>query len=247
MSHHQKVTNLHRVISAYRRQQKISATIQQNGYVRLRGWRLEESTLVIAESIGKIVDVSTVPPYWDIPVVQTLKPSRESDSSQNRYSGTFGLGEFPLHTDFAHWLYPPRYLMLRCIHTLSTTLTKLLPTTALESMLTIETFRNALVRPRHRSSDGTICLLPLTVSLDRVSGCRWDPLFLVPMNIYALKLSNAMRRHQWDHSKLVTLTLSEVGDTLLIDNWRMLHGRGSVSNNNLCRVLERIYLSEIFG
>ena len=235
------------MISAYRQQQKVSATIQQNGYARLPRWRCEESTLAIAESLGKIFDMPTVSPYWDIPVVQTLKPGREIDSSQNRYSGTFGLGEFPLHTDFAHWLHPPRYLMLRCIHASSTTLTKLLPTTALESMLPIETFRNALVRPRHRASDGTICLLPITVHIGGIIGYRWDPLFLVPMNTYALKISNAMRRHQWDHSKLITLTLSELGDTLLIDNWRILHGRGSVSNDDLYRVIERIYLSEIYG
>lgn len=36
-------------------------------------------------------------------------------SGPNTYSGLFGLEEFPLHTDLAHWHSPPRYILLRVL------------------------------------------------------------------------------------------------------------------------------------
>jgi alpha-ketoglutarate-dependent taurine dioxygenase len=39
-------------------------------------------------------------------------------------------------------------------------------------------------------------------------------------------------------------TLCQPGDVLVIDNWRALHGRGSVASNET-RVVERAYLKEL--
>jgi len=40
--------------------------------------------------------------------------------------------------------------------------------------------------------------------------------------------------------------LHEPGDTILIDNWQMLHGRSQVSAESTIRHIERVYLSEVF-
>lgn len=42
------------------------------------------------------------------------------------------------------------------------------------------------------------------------------------------------------------ILLNQPGDTLLIDNWQMLHGRGEVLAQGTIRRIERVYLSEIF-
>jgi L-asparagine oxygenase len=42
----------------------------------------------------------------------SLTPKANSEASPVSYSGLYGLGEFPMHTDMAHWRMPPRYLVL---------------------------------------------------------------------------------------------------------------------------------------
>ena len=90
-----------------------------------------------------------------------------------------------------------------------------------------------------------LCLLPLRFCVDGTYGFRWDPLFLVPMNASASRVAEIMSTNTWDQSQLLSLTLSRRGDTLVIDNWRCLHGRSRVSVIDRERRLERVYLSEI--
>ncbi len=219
-------------------------SLHRSGYVLLRRWRPAETTAMIGQSVGTVVDIPTLLP-GDIPVVQTLQPQTTANAFANRYSGEYGLAEFPLHTDLAHWAQPPRYFMLRCRNGSRSVSTRLLVASALTSVLDILTLRRALVRPRRASGDASLTLLPLMFRQGGVSGFRWDPLFLVPMNEPANRVSETMRRKSWDQSKC--LALIEPGDTLLVDNWRILHGRSEVSLNDADRRIERVYLSEIIA
>lgn len=65
------------------------------------------------------------------------------------------------------------------------------------------------------------------------------------MNAPALRLAEAMSTDAWDRTKLVTLSLLNPGDTLIVDNWRFLHGRSSVQADDAGRCIERVYLSEL--
>ena len=67
----------------------------------------------------------------------------------------------------------------------------------------------------------------------------------MPMNGTARKVAAVMRSEPWDHGKLVLITLANPGDTLIIDNWRVLHGRSSVGEGDTDRMIERVYLSEL--
>jgi alpha-ketoglutarate-dependent taurine dioxygenase len=49
----------------------------------------------------------------------------------------------------------------------------------------------------------------------------------------------------WKTAALNVLLL-QPGDTLLIDNWRMLHGRSEVSTQSTSRIIDRVYLAEVF-
>src|SRR5438105_6148313 len=73
------------------------------------------STLEFAQMLGAVVDLETLLPGSKITTVQALRPRHIQEATRNRYSGHYGFGEFPLHTDIAHWGIPPRYLLLRCI------------------------------------------------------------------------------------------------------------------------------------
>ena len=84
-----------------------------------------------SEPFGMVIDLDVLLPGSGIPTVQTLKPRTERQAPKSHYSGIFGLDEFPLHTDLAHWAMPPRYFMLRCIHGSPDVTTKLLPATVM--------------------------------------------------------------------------------------------------------------------
>jgi hypothetical protein len=74
---------------------------------------------------------------------------------------------------------------------------------------------------------------------------RWEPIFLKPLNQEARALAKTMGNSEWNEAASKFL-LKEPGDTLIVDNWRMLHGRGEVKPVNEGRQIERVYLSEVF-
>ena len=221
----------------------IASRLYRSGYVLIRGWRREETTIAIGQSIGAVVDIHALLPQNNIASVQTLEPRTEAASSLYRYSGVFGLNEFPLHTDLAHWMRPPRYFVLRCQNGSQAVTTRLLASSTLASVLGARTLGRALVRPRRRGPNTALCLLPLVFFSDGVYAFRWDSLFLVPMNEAAHQVAKLMRTQAWHLSE--ALTLAESGDTLIVDNWRVLHGRSKVPLADIDRRLERVYLSEI--
>lgn len=99
------------------------------------------------------------------------------------------------------------------------------------------------MRPRRRGPHDKLCLLPIIFLINGLYAFRWDSLFLVPMNEAAHQVAKLMRADAWHLSDEVTLDNS--GDTLIVDNWRVLHGRSKVPLTDIDRRLERIYLSEI--
>ncbi len=221
----------------------IFSRLHESGYVLLREWRRQETTIAIGQSIGNVVDTRALLPQKTIGSVQTLEPRTKAASSPYRYSGVFGLNEFPLHTDLAHWLRPPRYLVLRYQHGSRVVDTRLLASSTLVSLLGYRTLRRAVARPRRRGQNDALCLLPLVFYANRTYAFRWDSLFLVPMNEAAHKVAQLMRTQARHIAE--SLTLAESGDTLIVDNWRVLHGRSKVPLHSIDRRLERVYLSEI--
>jgi alpha-ketoglutarate-dependent taurine dioxygenase len=65
------------------------------------------------------------------------------------------------------------------------------------------------------------------------------------MNEAAKRVNRFMASYSWDNKCLNYVYLSQPGDTLIIDNWRMLHGRSAVQQSEKDRLLERAYLSDI--
>ncbi|WP_157778242.1 TauD/TfdA family dioxygenase [Burkholderia thailandensis] len=70
---------------------------------------------------------------------------------------------------------------------------------------------------------------------------RWDSLFLSPKNESARKVAKLMA--ELDIELLAhDIFLSEPGHTVLLDNWRVLHGRSAVPSTDVGRSLDRVYL-----
>jgi L-asparagine oxygenase len=219
--------------------QRVSAT----GYVVLQRLDPRLSTEQVALKLGSVMDVASILP--GVPKVQTLRPRKPSSHLMNQYSGTYGTEEFPLHSDLAHWYLPPRYLMLRCKVGAKDVETTLVPYSSIASAVGEYTLKQALVAPRRKSKEQIICPLPVVFRHNGLWGIRWDFLFLSPLNEPAKRTSEVLASHTWHGEEIIPVKLIEPGDTIVIDNWKMLHGRSSVPEESMNREIERIYLNKL--
>ena len=216
---------------------QLATAFSREGFVFAPRYRPHLDTATTAALLGAPEEIQ------GIPAVQRLAPRTVDESTPNEYSGNFGLAAFPLHTDLAHWFSPPRFLMLRCLRGDSRVASCILPwTQALKGFAHSKATR-ARFRPR-RALNGRLYLLPFCVTSLGVQLRRWDSLFLKPDNTEAAELAQHLKLGTASVTKLV---LRDPGDTLIIDNWRVLHGRSAVPLPESTRLVERVYLREIFA
>lgn len=222
----------------------IPKTLVREGFALQGSLSPKRSTAEVARSLGSVVEVGSLLGSSSIRTVQSLVPRDKSEVGENRYSGIYGFAAFPLHTDLAHWFCPPRYLLLRCIVGSSDVLTHVLPWTPIVAQIGPPVLRKAVfMARRHR-----IGFSGLVRAMSRHNGAdilRWDPVFLNPLNQHARAVASAIFNPTWKRVATSVL-LRNPGDTVLIDNWRMLHGRSAVPVGSRARRIERVYLSEVF-
>ena len=205
----------------------------QDGYTFFKSDPAIKDTVEVARKIGKILEIP------GMPTVQTLRPRISKGEEKSNYSGNFGLNEFPLHTDLAHWYVPPRYFLLRCIRPSSIVTTDFVVTSKVFSQEDALVLKRSLFRPRRRL-DGRLTIL----RLQEQEFYRWDRLFIRAMNKSASELQSRVE------ARLMAITRHKValesrGDCILVDNWKIVHGRSSVPHTELNRKIERVYLSEL--
>jgi hypothetical protein len=209
-----------------------------NGFVVFRGLGKGASTLEVASQLG------TVDMVEGLAAVQTLTPRGIDDSPPNTYSGNFGRAEFPLHTDLAHWALPPRYILLRCIRGTENVATRIL-----DGQHVVDTFGSdklcaTLVQPRRPMRNGKQLLRLLRSDDFSRDLLRWDSIYLHPASRLSAKVFGGVLEFLRD-ARPLEVNLLGPGDTLLIDNWRCLHGRSAASERDGTRHIERVYLKEV--
>ncbi|MEY8239276.1 MAG: hypothetical protein RPT25_02960 [Cycloclasticus sp.] len=206
--------------------------LKRKGYVSFSS-NPEKSILEVASDFGEVYKVPTMP------LVQTLTPRFRENEQENTYSGNYGLNEFPFHTDLAHWYVPPRYLFLRCEFPAVDVATKLIDCQDIMNDEVIDLLARAHFRPRKRL-DGKSNILKIF----NENIFRWDSIFIKPANKIGerLKICIVELLHSIQSQEVF---LTSKGDCLLIDNWRMLHGRGCIDSNSMNRKIERVYFNEV--
>jgi L-asparagine oxygenase len=208
--------------------------LASSGFSLIRGFDPQAASMDAARRLGDVDSVEGLGP------VQTLTPQALHEASPNTYSGNFGRSSFPLHTDLAHWARPPRYVALRCIHGAPHVATLVLDGQALVASVGADALRAALVQPRRPMRNGKQ-LLRLLEPCDLL---RWDSLYIHPASKMAASVCERVRVFLTCAQPL-EITLLEPGDTLIIDNWRCLHGRSSATEDAGTRRIERVYLKEL--
>jgi len=212
--------------------------ICERGYAFVPSYRVNDVTVDAFATLGEVTVLDGFCP------TQMLVPRSAETVHPNTYSGNFGRGEFPLHTDLAHWAVPPRYIGLRCVKGDRRVATRLLDGLDVLRHVGRATLRRALAKPR-RPLRGNTQLLHLLDVAGQDEILRWDGLFLLPASSTGeavfLQMKSLLEKEE-PHS----LILGNLGDTLLIDNWRMLHGRSPVPIVGSDRRIDRVYLANIF-
>jgi hypothetical protein len=178
---------------------------------------------------------------WQDGLVQDLVP--RISSAPNTYSGIHGFNRFPFHTDLAHWRRPPRYVLLRCLIGFSEIPTLLLDAHDICDSAMQELLTRAIFKPR-RPLDGKVSLLRLREPIDDEYCYRWDETFLIPASPIG-KLASRGLKELFAKANPISISLVQNGDTLLIDNWRMLHARSSIPMHLSDRKIQRVYLEDI--
>ena len=177
--------------------------------------------------------------------VQVLTPRHSEQAPPNTYSGNFGTQSFPLHTDLAHWYLPPRYFALRCVVGSRHVATNLVDVKDLISAVGRANLIRALVRPR-RPLKRNLPLLRLLARLkDGSEIFRWDSLFVAPATNESKAVCETVKDHLASFEP-IEMRLENPGDTLILDNWRMLHGRSEVSATDELRRVERAYFGAMY-
>ncbi|AYC34992.1 hypothetical protein D3880_00620 [Pseudomonas cavernae] len=209
--------------------------VARHGYAFVREHCPGTDTIAVANSIGQSVEP------WKGGAVQDLVP--RSSSTPNTYSGIYGLSHFPFHTDLAHWRFPPRYLLLRCVNGYADIPTLLLDGEAIIEAVTLDILTRAIFKPR-RPRQGRVQLMRLYESGSDGYCFRWDEVFLQPSSRIG-DIASQRIHEQFKKCNPLSIALERSGDTLLIDNWRMLHARSPIPAGREDRKIQRVYLENL--
>ena len=202
--------------------------------------RMPESTGVTAFSeLGSVVKLP------GMAEVQVLTPRHADEATPNTYSGNFGVQDFPLHTDLAHWFLPPRYFALRCVVGSKGVSTSLVDVKDLIGVVGQRDLERGLVRPRRPLKRNRTLLRILRRNRDGMDLFRWDSLFVVPATDESQKICENIGI-ALDSMEPREICLQNPGDTLILDNWRMVHGRSEVSVEDEFRRIERAYFGVLY-
>ncbi|MCW7490857.1 Fe(II)-2OG oxygenase family protein [Leptospira meyeri] len=174
-------------------------------------------------------------------LVDILKPTSSENSRPESLSKIYGLGEFPLHTDTAHWAYPAKYIILGCKTKGSCDRTTTLLNwfdikfTTSEKLL----LKNAIFLFRNGSNSfySTIeSIFHPFIRYDRECMYPTSDDSSLLLEIIQEKIATIEKTaFSWENNRI-----------LIIDNWKILHGRSKTSNTNSnlsSRELHRVLVS----
>jgi len=203
----------------------VSFTLPSSAESDLRGQLLALATClgapVAARSGGCLCDV--------------LLPTEANAARPRSLSKLYATGQFPLHIDTAHWLVPCRYVMLGCVS----------PGSGNRSTLLLDTRR----LPLNEQQIGLLRSTPLRIASGRNSFfstvlsnarpfVRFDPGCMAPTSPDGAEALEVLAHCNWpDHVEAICW---EPGTVLVIDNWRLLHGRSHAAQPDPDRKLLRV-------
>lgn len=171
-------------------------------------------------------------------VIEELRPKSSKEAYKSSLSCKYSKGEFPLHTDTAHWPLPCRFMLLGCINPgISSRTTRILKFSDIElTKHEKELFYSTpfLFKNGRNSFYGKV--------MEPNRGfVRFDPGCMTPVSddgrrIMDIMLSKKVTEKAYDLSW-------QKGNILILNNWITLHGRGSSPEDDQDRMLKRVLVA----
>jgi hypothetical protein len=164
-----------------------------------------------------------------------LSPTEADEAQPSSLSRLHAFGEFPLHTDTSHWLTPCRYIILACAS----------PGIANRPTFLMDT-RQTPLSDRQKSllhstplrvMNGKNSFYSTVISKSRPF-VRLDPGCMTATTPESMEALGVFSRHNWpNHIEEIHWS---AGAVLVVDNWRVLHGRAKSDIPDPDRLLLRI-------
>jgi alpha-ketoglutarate-dependent taurine dioxygenase len=171
-------------------------------------------------------------------IVQKLAPTLASNAHPNSLSAQYSFGNFPMHMDTAHWSSPCRYVILGCSNVASgERRTRLLD---FRSLSISESERALLYSTPFRVVNGRHSFYSNVLSSQR-EFIRYDPGCMAPTCSSGTQVFKVFSEERWNNQ--IEEIKWKPGTVLIIDNWRVLHGRGCASQDDGDRLLHRVLVA----
>jgi alpha-ketoglutarate-dependent taurine dioxygenase len=208
--------------------------------LREQGWFLTETSsddelLELSGILGTPVRSRTT-----TGLIDELRPIPKSQAQPCSLSARHGIGAFPLHTDTAYWHRPARYVLLR-----AAVVDERSGSTLIKDSRSIQlsaTDRCLLKRAVFGVRSGRGSFLTTIVSEDE-KVFRFDRDCMFPKGLSGVQAS--MRVGSAEASSAAVEIHWTVNRTLVLDNWRFLHGRSDGDGTDTSRrLLQRVLVTE---
>lgn len=206
--------------------------LRRDGYFFGAGFSEEDLKAVISRLGHVRVDDRSPDP------VREISPQSIDLAKTNTLSSRYGAGQFPFHTDAAHWEKPARYLVLYCVNpgggarpTLLQDSNKWHFSDAEIDLACRAIWRTGHIRTR-------LCMFAEFRGGELA--IRYDRDCMRPMTNEARELDRLIEQ-KLSHSESVQIQW-EKNCLLVIDNHRMVHARGLAKRPDANRTLKRILI-----
>jgi hypothetical protein len=183
---------------------------------------LREQLLALASGLG-----TPTATRFGGSLCDTLLPTQPNAAKSRSLSKIHAVGEFPLHMDTAHWLTPCRYVILGCVS----------PGSGSRPIPLNEHQVSLLHSTPLRVTSGRNSFFSTILSKTRPF-LRFDPGCMTATTPDGAETIAVLLRHNW-HNYIETVHWKS-GTVLVMDNWRLLHGRGQANRSDCDRKLLRI-------
>lgn len=205
----------------------------ENGWTEFKSGSSDSELISIASELGNILK------HPNGEDVFLLKPKSENESLLGTFSNIHGLNDFPFHTDTAFYKNPARFILMHsaCSSSCDTTILKK------------SDFWNELTDTEKKMAERAIYIVKtkrerfytsFIFKENNENGIKYDPSCMFPYNKVAKEFDHIFQGIiSGIEPKSIKWT---AGKTVIIDNWKTLHGRKS-AEKDITRLLKRVYIN----
>lgn len=210
-------------------------------FLEKNGWCIvNKSSIKLEEIPYLLIKKFNLDPKIEFSIIQPQPTTIKLNGKNPTFSSTYGLNSFPFHTDTAFRKIPARFIIMKST----------LPSNTATIFFNFADFYNSLDNINKNQLYNAIFSIKSTqgsyyntIFIDKQKKfVRLDPLIMTPQNESGRECFNILNKFSISN-QLIFRLIWNGSNILIIDNWRIVHGREKVVELEYKnRKLERIYV-----